>query len=159
MIRRIVVATGGSEWSDHALRYALDFAARYRVEEVVVVYVVPPTAKMTVDPMGMVVLPPTPEALSSAAGREVLARAEAEAHARGMPCRTLLKEGPVADQIVRVASEERADLVVVGSRGLTGIRRLLLGSISSEVAVKALCPVLIVKQPQQDTGARRGTPV
>lgn len=148
MLRRIVVATGGSEWSDHALRYALDLAARYHTEEVVVVYVVPPTAKVTVDPMGMVVLPPTPEAAPSATGREVLARAEAEARARGVPCRTVLREGPVADQIVQVASEERADVVVVGSRGLTGIRRLLLGSISNEVAVKASCPVLIVKLPQ-----------
>jgi nucleotide-binding universal stress UspA family protein len=159
MIRRIVVATGGSDWSDHALRYALDFAARYRVEEVVVVYVVPPTAKVTVDPMGMVVLPPTPEAVPSTTGQEVLARAEADARARGVLCRTVLREGPVADQIVRVASEERADLVVVGSRGLTGIRRLLLGSISNEVAVKAPCPVMIVKQPHQDVGVRRGTPL
>lgn len=152
MIRRIVVATGGSEWSDHALRYALEFAATYRVEEVVVVYVVPPTAKVTVDPMGMVVLPPAPETVPSTTGQEVLTRAEADARARGVPCRTVLREGPVADEIVRLATEEQADLLIVGSRGLTGIRRLLLGSISNEVAVKAPCPVLIVKQPPAQAG-------
>lgn len=147
MIRRLVVATGGSEWSDYALRYALDLTVEYRVQEVIVVYVVPPTAKVTVDPMGMVVLPPTPETAPTATGQEVLARAEAEAQSRGVRCRTVLRQGPVADEIVKVAAEDRADLLVVGSRGLTGIRRLLLGSISNEVAVKAPCPVLIVKQP------------
>ncbi len=149
MIRRIVVATGGSEWSDYAFRYALDLAVEYRADEVVVVYVVPPTAKVTVDPMGMVVLPPTPEAAPSDTGQQVLARAEAEAQARGVRCRTVLRQGPVADEIVKVAAEDRADILVVGSRGLTGIRRLLLGSISNEVAVKAACPVLIVKQPRR----------
>jgi nucleotide-binding universal stress UspA family protein len=148
MLRRIVVATGGSEWSDHALRYALDLAVQYRVDEVLVVYVVPPTARVTVDPMGMVVLPPAPETAPSATGEEVLARAAAEARNRGIACRTILRHGPVADEIVKVAAEERVDLLVVGSRGLSGIRRLLLGSISNEVAVKAPCPVLIVKLPQ-----------
>lgn len=148
MIRRIVAATGGSEWSDYALRFALDLAAEYRADEVIIVYVVPPTAKVTVDPMGMVVLPPTPEAAPSVTGQEVLARAEADAAQRGVRCRTVLRQGPVADEIVKVAAEDRADLLIVGSRGLTGLRRLLLGSISNEVAVKAPCPVLIVKQPQ-----------
>jgi nucleotide-binding universal stress UspA family protein len=153
MIGRIVVATGGSEWSDYALRYALDLAAHYRVGDVLVVYVVPPAAKVTVDPMGMVVLPPAPDTqAATVTGQEVVARAEAEARARGVPCRTVVRQGPVADEIVRLASEERADLVVVGSRGLTGIRRLLLGSISNEVAVKAPCPVLVVKQPQPAAG-------
>jgi nucleotide-binding universal stress UspA family protein len=153
MIGRIVVATGGSEWSDYALRYALDLAAHYRVSDVLVVYVVPPAAKVTVDPMGMVVLPPAPDTqAATVTGQEVLARAEAEARARGVPCRTVIRQGPVADEIVKVVSEERADLVVVGSRGLTGIRRLLLGSISNEVAVKAPCPVLVVKQPQPAAG-------
>lgn len=148
MFRRIVVATGGSEWSDHALAYTLDLAVNYRVDEVVVVYVVPPTAKVTVDPMGMVVLPPAPETAPSATGEKVLGRAAADARNRGVACRTVLRHGPVADEIVKVAAEERADLLAVGSRGLSGIRRLLLGSISNEVAVKAPCPVLIVKLPQ-----------
>ncbi|HEY8369319.1 MAG TPA: universal stress protein [Thermodesulfobacteriota bacterium] len=154
MIRRIVVATGGSEWSDYALQYTLDLAVEYRADEVLVLYVVPPTAKVTVDPMGMVVLPPTPETAPQATGEEVLARAAADAARRGVPCRTVLRHGPVADEIVKLAAEERADLLVVGSRGLTGIRRLLLGSISNEVAVKAPCPVLIVKQPQQGPQAQ-----
>ncbi len=53
--------------------------------------------------------------------------------------------GRVPEVICRVAQERDCDLIVVGSRGLTGFKRLMLGSISNAVAAKALCPVLVVK--------------
>jgi nucleotide-binding universal stress UspA family protein len=48
-----------------------------------------------------------------------------------------------------VAQERDCDLIVVGSRGLTGFKRLMLGSISNAVAAKAPCPVLVVKLHEQ----------
>jgi universal stress protein A len=57
---------------------------------------------------------------------------------------TLLAEGPAAAAIVRVAKKNRVDLVVMGTHGRTGVRRLLMGSVADRVIRTASCPVLVV---------------
>ena len=52
----------------------------------------------------------------------------------------------VAEQIVSLAEEIRAGLIVIGSRGLGGIRRALMGSVSDSVVRHAHCPVLVVRE-------------
>ena len=59
----------------------------------------------------------------------------------------LLADGHPATEIVRTATENDCDLVVMGTHGRTGLRRLLMGSVAEEVLRKATCPVLIVKTP------------
>jgi nucleotide-binding universal stress UspA family protein len=58
-----------------------------------------------------------------------------------------LAHGPLAQTIVRQARRVRADLILIGSRGLSDIRGFLLGSISRQVASITRCSVLVVKQP------------
>jgi nucleotide-binding universal stress UspA family protein len=53
--------------------------------------------------------------------------------------------GDPADEIVRLATINRVDLVVIGSRGLRGLNRILQGSVSSQVVADAPCSVLVVK--------------
>lgn len=53
--------------------------------------------------------------------------------------------GDPADEIVRLANIYEADLIVVGSRGLTGMTRIVQGSVSSQVVEEANCSVLVVK--------------
>lgn len=60
---------------------------------------------------------------------------------------TVLAQGQPADTIVRQASRRRADLVVMGSRGLSDLSGFLLGSVSRRVVAQARCPVLVVKRP------------
>ena len=55
----------------------------------------------------------------------------------------------VAEQIVNLAEEIRAGLVVVGSRGRSGIRRALMGSVSDAVVRHAHCPVLVVRKEKR----------
>ena len=55
----------------------------------------------------------------------------------------------VAEQIVNLAEEIRAGLIVVGSRGLDGIRRALMGSVSDSVVRHAHCPVLVVRKEKR----------
>jgi len=59
------------------------------------------------------------------------------------------------DSILRVAQRERADLIVIGSRGLRGIREVLLGSVSSGVLHHASCPVLIVRGENAPCGTAK----
>lgn len=59
----------------------------------------------------------------------------------------VLTRGPVAPTIVRQARRLHADLILIGSRGLSDIKGFLLGSISRRVVVGSPCPVLVVKQP------------
>jgi nucleotide-binding universal stress UspA family protein len=58
---------------------------------------------------------------------------------------TSVTVGPVAHEIVGATSEPGVDLVVVGARGLGGLERFLLGSVSDNVVRHAPCPVLVVK--------------
>jgi nucleotide-binding universal stress UspA family protein len=63
----------------------------------------------------------------------------------GLKVSTKLLQGRAADEIVETAREGGYDILIIGSRGLGGIKGFLLGSISHRVADEAPCPVLIVK--------------
>jgi len=57
--------------------------------------------------------------------------------------------GTPANEIVALAEQERAELIVMGSHGRGGLARLILGSVAEVVVRRASCPVLIVKHPRQ----------
>jgi universal stress protein A len=57
-----------------------------------------------------------------------------------------LVQGTAAEDIVRVAEEERVDLIVIGTHGRTGLTRVLIGSVAEAVMRRAGCPVLTLKQ-------------
>ncbi len=63
----------------------------------------------------------------------------------GMTCKPRLVMGHPADRLVAVAARGRADLVVVGSRGLSGVRRLLLGGVSDQIVTHSRGSVLVVR--------------
>ena len=65
---------------------------------------------------------------------------------RGLEVEALVREGYPATVIIEEACTQRADLVVIGTHGHTGLKHLLLGSIAERVVQKAPCPVLTVKQ-------------
>lgn len=54
--------------------------------------------------------------------------------------------GTAAEDIVRIATEEKADLIVIGTHGRTGLKRVLMGSVAEAVMRHAHCPVLTLKQ-------------
>ena len=72
------------------------------------------------------------------------AKAEALA-ADGVAARVVVRVGLPWEEIVRLAAEERADMIVMGTRGRTGLDRLLLGSVAERVIRRAPCPVLTVR--------------
>jgi nucleotide-binding universal stress UspA family protein len=76
-----------------------------------------------------------------------LAAAAKTVAARLPAIETSVVSGAPADMIVRDIERSHTDLVVLGARGLGGIRRLLLGSVSEAVLTHATCSVLIVRAP------------
>ncbi|HEX7234884.1 MAG TPA: universal stress protein, partial [Nitrosospira sp.] len=79
------------------------------------------------------------------AGKESL---EALAESLDMQAETIFVEGPTGKEIVRVAAEHHADLLILGTHGYTGWDHLTLGSIAEYVVRHAACPVLTVKHRQ-----------
>ncbi len=58
---------------------------------------------------------------------------------------TKIAVGPVAEEIVRIGEEENYDYIVVGTRGMSTLKRMLLGSVAEKVVLHAHCPVVIVR--------------
>jgi nucleotide-binding universal stress UspA family protein len=79
---------------------------------------------------------------SGSLAESVLADHASRARAGGIEVQTHAKSGPAADAICEVAVEVKADLIVVGNKGMVGVRRVL-GSVPNSVAHQAPCSVLI----------------
>jgi nucleotide-binding universal stress UspA family protein len=144
MYTRILVATGGSPWSDAAVAYAIALATYIRAELCILTVLNVSGVYATPDVMT------SSELLMESVeqqGQDLLAHATAHATDAGVPHVALLKWGNVTETILQTAAEEQCDLIVLGSRGLSGFKRLMLGSISNAVTAKAQCPVLVIKQP------------
>ncbi|MGQ4809855.1 hypothetical protein NKDENANG_03291 [Candidatus Entotheonellaceae bacterium PAL068K] len=144
MYQRVLVATGGSPWSDAAVAYAIALAA-YMGAELRILTVLTGSVAYTM-----------PDVMSSSElilesverqGQELLAHAAARADEVGVAHTTILKWGNVSEAILQTAAEERCDLITLGTRQVTGFKRLMVGGISNAVAAKAQQPVLIVKHP------------
>jgi nucleotide-binding universal stress UspA family protein len=63
--------------------------------------------------------------------------------------RTLLMSGSPASEVTRIASEERADLLVAGTHGRTGFERAVLGSVAEDIVRRSPCAVLVVKSARE----------
>jgi nucleotide-binding universal stress UspA family protein len=77
--------------------------------------------------------------------QDALTDARAVLAKSGIEAQTTAPVGQAAEEIIRAASDSRADLVVLGARGLNTIKRLMLGSVSTKVLHEAPCDVLVVK--------------
>ncbi len=137
MFRKILVAVDGSRHSSRALEFADDLSQRYKTP-LLVLHAFPHVSDLLGTPQYERML----EARAMI-GEQLLASARAQLSARE-PIETQLIEGPPAPAILRVAVEESCDLIVIGSRGHGQLVGILLGSVSSVVAQRAVCPVLIV---------------
>jgi len=70
---------------------------------------------------------------------------EAEARQKGVQVQSILKEGTPAQEILNTAGEVRAELIVLGTHGRTGLDRFMIGSVAERVMGQALCPIVLVR--------------
>jgi nucleotide-binding universal stress UspA family protein len=148
-ISKIVVPIDGSEKSMEAADYAVKMAERYG-SEVAVVYVI--HMDQNLELLGIYRLS-GPDPIKK---KMEEARAEAQkwfveisrnAEQRKVHVKTDVIEFPmsVVATIVEYAVSEKADVIVIGTRGRSGISKMLLGSVASGVVTYAPCPVVVVK--------------
>jgi nucleotide-binding universal stress UspA family protein len=147
---RILLATDGSEEAELAALMAVDLAdATHSELHVVHVGVVPIFLKSYPGTLGYErTLYEQIEEESRELLRKLSWRVKA---AGGTVAGTHLRMGQVALEIVALAEELGADLIVMGSRGLGGVRRALMGSVSDSVVRHAHCPVLVVRPEKGQT--------
>ena len=145
MIEKILVAIDGSDNSDRALNFAFDLAQKFK-SKILLLTVVPPLF-LPIPSLNVM----KSQAVSDAYGeleqsfRAVLSKAEEKTKkVNGKNVFTRLEHGNPDEVIVDTAKLGNFDVIVVGSRGLSR-RDYALGSVSSRVAERANCPVVIVK--------------
>lgn len=139
MFNKILVGYDGSPYARRALIAALDLAKRYEAQITAVSVAHVPDFADTRDEVNGVL----EDAKNFFA--QALEQAKNLAAREGITLTTKVVPGHPADTLTRLVEEEGYDLVVLGSRGLSGIRRYLLGSVSEAVIRLASCPVLVIK--------------
>ncbi len=148
MWKRLLVATGGSPWSDAAVTYATTLAAQIGADMCFLTILGTPRGVVSMDTDGSV-LDQLMEYVEQE-GKERLVRATAQAMRADVTSTAIVKWGNVSAAILETASEEDCDLIVLGSRPLAGWKRLRIGSVANAVVAKAPQPVLVVKQASLD---------
>lgn len=144
--RRIVYATDFSPASRAAFAKAVEMARGDRAE-LHLVHVLSPVVPMVGDSY---IPPKVYEDIARSAratAHRQLAALATRARKRGVSRvrSELLSGGMTHEQIVRAARSRRADLLVIGTHGRTGLSRLVLGSVAGRVLASARCPVLTVR--------------
>jgi len=155
IFRKILVPLDGSEHSGRALEVAVQIAKNLNSKLVLLavypITFVPASPDLTMPTLGTI-----PDATSAGlinieieaarnSGKKILAEAEQKVKSETIEVETQLAEGNAAEIIVEKSKEGKFDLIVMGARGLSTIKKLFIGSVSEGVIKNALCPVLIVK--------------
>lgn len=154
LFSKILVPLDGSEHSMRALDIAIQIAKKFNSKLTLIhvysvsVRPVPVPEPATFAP-GIPMMAPAEysrvaEAVKSA-GARILAEGAEKVKAEGVEVDTLLREGHTVHEIVRAAEEGKFDLIVMGARGLSRIKEIILGSVSDGVIRNAPCPVLVTK--------------
>jgi nucleotide-binding universal stress UspA family protein len=149
-IKKILVAVDGSIPSLEAAEHAITLAAKYGAE-LIALHVVSPDVRYGY--LEDVITPGLPAPLKEVVilamenGQKYLDEVKQKAirNATKVQTEVIIGTTSVVKEIVEFAEEHEIDLIVVGTRGISGIKKMLLGSTASGVLSYAHCPVLIVK--------------
>lgn len=148
-IRKMLVAVDGSKAAAKALDFALNLAEKLDAEIQIVSVV--PTVDGLIPSLHHEAPPSTfyasliydvEKSVETVLSETLKAAKEKKPK---LKISTRLLKGHPADEIVKMTKLEGFDIIVVGSRGLSGVEEIVLGSVSDKIADYATCPVLIVK--------------
>jgi len=141
---KVLVPVDGSPASIHAVKLAIDQVKTLPGASLVIVNVQNPATLSLADGVG--IMPPEwIEQEEVRAATEALQDAVAACREAGVAYVTRSERGSIAATIDRVAREEHVEHIIMGTRGLGGVRGLLLGSIATQLLHLADAPVTLVK--------------
>ena len=141
LISKILVGYDGSKAGDKALEYAIGIAKSFNAK-LYILHVIE-ESKIAIAP-DSTMYPSLIETMEKQ-GRDLLNKALENAKNAGVDAEALLEVGTdAAETIINVANRLNVDIIIVGSRGLKGLTRFLLGSVSEKVVRYANKPVLVV---------------
>lgn len=143
-MRQILFATDFSKASRKAFTAAVDAAKRGHAT-LAIVHARAPFLPLTPD---QYVRPEMWEQIDKESRRwaiQHLKALAAKAKSAGVRAQTFLVEGAPAKEIPRLARRRHADLLVVGTHGRTGLSKLFLGSVASQIVATSTCPVMTVR--------------
>jgi nucleotide-binding universal stress UspA family protein len=145
LIRKILVGVDGSSQSLKASTYAIDLAKRNDAELIVLTIVSPvPYSQFEYANIGRM---KEIETIEKEKAQQEVDKVKQKATEKKVSVKTdvLIKYTSVVKEIVEYAERIKIDMIVIGSRGTTGFKKLLLGSVASGVVTYSHCPVLVVK--------------
>ncbi len=146
-MKKALVAVDGSEYSKYAVEYTSDLLDKEKWE-VIILHVIPTLEEFGIE---SVAPPSLIEALLNELrenAKRIVEDAAKVFKEKGFKVETMIKEGHVGKTIVETAEEIDADLIAMGTRGLSGIKALILGSVARYVTNHAHCPVLVVRKKE-----------
>ncbi len=147
MYKKILVPMDGSESSKHALKAAMESASKWDAE-LVLLTVIPPVSALLYGGTGslMVNIDAYDKQLEKV-HQKVLDDAQkmVKEDYSELEVSTYLRKGHVPSEILEMSNQADIDLIVMGSRGLSGIKSWFLGSVSKNVVERCKKPILIVK--------------
>jgi nucleotide-binding universal stress UspA family protein len=149
-IRSILHPTDFSPRSEYAFRLACQLAKDHGAT-VTVLHVLP----VPIAVFGNGIVPPEPENFREEMKEKLRATASPVPEVR---LERMLVDGEPASEILRIATEQKCDMIVMGTHGWTGLTRLLMGSVAEKVVRKAPCAVLTVKTPLGEMPAGNAEP-
>jgi len=134
---KILVAIDGSDYSNKALLHACNIA-RTQQSKLILIYVIEKSTLNLLDKKEYL-------RLVKDFGKTVLEKAQKTCIQHGIESNIILKEGNVANEIIKHAKTENCNLIIMGNRGFGATTRFLLGSVSQKVAANSPCSILIIK--------------
>ncbi len=140
MYNRILVPLDGSRLAEQALPHAAIHAAKFEAE-IRLLMVLSPLPEPSMGGRGMVL---SAEEASARVAKDYLEGVAAELRQQGLQVQTEILEGKPYVRVVRYAEENGIDLIIMSTRGQSGLSRWLLGSVTDRVVRGATVPVLLV---------------
>ena len=149
LFNKILLPTDFSDHANEALRYATQLAQTHAASLCLVhAYDLLPYAL----PEGPIMDAQQLEAVRAAFQKQLEQLRQKAVAAGASRVETQLLQGPASSEIVRVASDQGFDLIVMGTHGRTGLAHLLIGSVTEKVVRKAPCPVLTIPLRERTPG-------